>query len=53
MKANGADLNHFYNGRAPIVRQGMNNGEIKNLTQSQYDALGAGRPNNVIYYITD
>lgn len=53
MKANGADLNHFYNGRAPIVRQGMNNGEIQHLTQSQYDALGAGRPNNVIYYITD
>ena len=53
MKANGADLNHFYNGRAPIVRQGMNNGEIQHLTQSQYDALGAGRPNNVVYYITD
>ena len=53
MKANGADLNHFYNGRAPIVRQGMNNGEFQHLTQAQYDALGAGRPNNVIYYITD
>ena len=53
MKANGADLNHFYNGRAPIVRQGMNNGEIKTLSQSEYDALGNGRPSNTIYFTTE
>ena len=53
MKANGADLNHFYNGRAPLVRQGMNNGEIKTLSQSEYDALGNGRPSNTIYFTTE
>ena len=53
MKANGVDLNHFYNGRAPLVRQGMNNGEIKTLSQSEYDALGNGRPSNTIYFTTE
>lgn len=53
MKANGADLNTFHTGRAPIVWNWKNNGEIRQLTQAQYDALGAWRPENVIYYITD
>lgn len=49
MKANGADLNHFYNGRAPIVRQGMNNGEIKNLTKDAY--ANENKRSEVIYMV--
>lgn len=49
MKANGADLNHFYNGRAPIVRQGMNNGEIKNLTKDAY--TNEHKRSEVIYMV--
>ena len=49
MKANGADLNHFYNGRAPIVRQGMNNGEIRNLTKDAY--ANENKRSEVIYMV--
>ena len=52
--SNGSKLQTIHQNAVPVVAEDFGrNVKIKNLTQSQYDALGAGRPNNVIYYITD
>lgn len=52
--SNGSKLQTIHQNAVPVVAEDFGrNVKIKNLTQSQYDALGAGRPNNVIYYITE
>lgn len=52
--SNGSKLQTIHQNAVPVVAEDFGrNVKIKNLTQAQYDALGAGRPNNVIYYITE
>lgn len=52
--SNGSKLQTIHQNAVPVVAEDFGrNVKIKKLTQAQYDALGAGRPNNVIYYITD
>ena len=52
--SNGSKLQTIHQNAVPVVAEDFGrNVKMKKLTQSQYDALGAGRPNNVIYYITD
>ena len=52
--SNGSKLQTIHQNAVPVVAEDFGrNVKFKKLTQAQYDALGAGRPNNVIYYITD
>ena len=52
--SNGSKLQTIHQNAVPVVAEDFGrNVKMKKLTQAQYDALGAGRPNNVIYYITD
>ena len=52
--SNGSKLQTIHQNAVPVVAEDFGrNVKIKKLTQAQYDALGAGRPNNVVYYITD
>lgn len=52
--SNGSKLQTIHQNAVPVVAEDFGrNVKMKNLTQAQYDALGAGRPNNVVYYITD
>lgn len=52
--SNGSKLQTIHQNAVPVVAEDFGrNVKIKKLTQTQYDALGAGRPSNVIYYITD
>ena len=52
--SNGSKLQTIHQNAVPVVAEDFGrNVKMKKLTQAQYDALGAGRPNNVVYYITD
>lgn len=52
--SNGSKIQTIHQNAVPVVAEDFGrNVKFKKLTQAQYDALGAGRPNNVIYYITD
>lgn len=52
--SNGSKLQTIHQNAVPVVAEDFGrNVKMKKLTQAQYDALGAGRPNNVIYYITE
>lgn len=52
--SNGLKLQTIHQNAVPVVAEDFGrNVKIKKLTQTQYDALGAWRPNNVLYIITD
>lgn len=52
--SNGSKLQTIHQNAVLVVAEDFGrNVKMKKLTQAQYDALGAGRPNNVVYYITD
>lgn len=52
--SNGSKLQTIHQNAVPVVAEDFGrNVKMKKLTQAQYDVLGAGRPNNVVYYITD
>ena len=52
--SNWQSIQTFHWESVPVTAENLGfNTKIKKLTQTQYDALGAGRPNNIIYIITD
>lgn len=52
--SNWQKIQTFHQTSVPVVSEDLDfNPKIKKLTQTQYDALGAGRPNNTLYLITD
>ena len=52
--SNGIKIQTFHQNAVPVVAEDLwYNVKIKKLTQTQYDALGAWKPNNVLYLITD
>lgn len=51
--SNGAKIQTIHQNAVPVVAEDLwFNVKIKKLTQTQYDALGVWRPNNVLYIIT-
>lgn len=52
--SNWQKIQTFHQTSVPLVSEDLGfNPKIKKITQTQYDALGAWRPNNVLYLITD
>jgi hypothetical protein len=52
--SNNEKIQTFNQTSVPVIAENLwFNVKIKKITQTQYDALGAWRPNNVFYLITD
>lgn len=52
--SNNEKIQTFNQTSVPVIAENLwFNVKIKKITQTQYDALGAWRPNNVLYLITD